>query len=99
MAVPEGPPIRFTVMRALVDVAATVYDEDDSATSVAPLLEVFATEVMPEDDVAPVAVATLDAELSFAPLQAARAAISVQSAARLRVLKCMLMFLLGRRVM
>jgi hypothetical protein len=78
-------------MRALVDVAETVYVEDDSATSAVPLLELFATEVVPEDDVAPVVVAALDAESSFAPLQAARAVSSAQSVARIRVLKCMLM--------
>jgi len=70
-----------------------VYDAEDSAMSTLPLLEAFAIDVVPEDDVVALAVVALDAESVFAPLQAASASSSVQSAARLKVPKCMLIFL------
>jgi len=95
--VPEALPIRLTVMSATVDVAATGYEVDDSATIASPASELFEVEPVLDDDVAP-SLAAFDAEPSFAPPQAARKAISAQSAARLRVVECMLMFLWTRPV-
>jgi hypothetical protein len=85
-------------MRATVDAVGTEYDADDSATIESPTFELFVLEDIPEDDVASPLAAALDVESSFAPLQAASAVSSVQSAARLRVVECMPMFLLRRPV-
>ena len=88
MTVPEALPIRFTVMRATVDVFATEYEADESAMTALPTFELSALEGVPEDDVASLLAAALEAAPSFAPPHAARTASSAQRAARLSVMKC-----------